>query len=145
MAATHAKLSLADARSQLREAGLRCTPARIRVLTHLAAARKPLSHAEVAEALAPDGFDKSTVFRCLVQLSEAGLAAALDLGDQVRRFEWRSPAEGPGHAHFMCVDCGAVECLDDYVVAVSNRRSGRPLAGHDITESLFKGHCRKCK
>jgi Fur family ferric uptake transcriptional regulator len=145
VAATHAKLSLADARTQLREAGLRCTPARIRVLQQLAAAQKPVSHADVADVLAPEGFDKSTVFRCLVQLSEAELVATLDLGDQVRRFEWRAPEDRPGHAHFMCVDCGTVECLDDYVVEVSNRKSRRPLTGHDITEALFKGHCRNCK
>lgn len=145
MAATHGKLPLDEARAQLRAAGLRCTPARIRVLQHLAASAKPLSHAEVADALAPDGFDKSTVFRCLAQLSEVELVSTLDLGDQVRRFEWRESRDRPRHAHFMCVDCGAVECLDDYVVQVSNRKSGRPLAGHDIMESLFRGHCRKCK
>jgi Fur family ferric uptake transcriptional regulator len=117
MTATHAKLSLDEARAILRDAGMRCTPVRLRVLQHLAALQKPLSHSAVSAALAPEGFDKSTVFRCLVQLSEAELVSILDLGDQVRRFEWRAPENQPGHA----------------------------LAGHAITESLFKGHCRRCK
>ncbi|MEM9660461.1 MAG: transcriptional repressor, partial [Planctomycetota bacterium] len=75
------------AKALLREAGLRATAARIAVMKRLATVGAPQSHADVVDALHEDGFDQSTLFRCLNELADAGVAARLDLGDQVRRFE----------------------------------------------------------
>jgi Fur family ferric uptake transcriptional regulator len=64
-------LTVQAARDVLRGAKLRSTTSRVAVLQYLAAASKPLSHADVSEALVPEGYDKSTLYRCLVELADA--------------------------------------------------------------------------
>lgn len=135
------------AKALLREAGLRATAARIAVMRQLATVGKPQSHAEVVDELHDAGFDQSTLFRCLNELADAGVAARLDLGDQVRRFEL-TDAENDGaaeHAHFMCVDCGQLSCLDGYSVKVTPRRGAKKSSLGEVTEVLLRGHCRQCE
>jgi len=60
-------------RSRIQNAGLCCTDARLAVLHQLRQSTTPLSHADIAATLAPLGYDRATVYRNLVGLSEAGL------------------------------------------------------------------------
>ncbi len=134
------------AKETLRGAGLRATGARVAVMRRLADMGKPQSHAEVVEALSDSGFDQSTLFRCLNELADAQLVVRLDLGDQIRRFEL-AKVDGDGeaeHAHFMCVDCGTLTCLDGFGVKVTPERGPRRKALGMITEVLLRGHCGKC-
>ena len=133
-----------EIRSLLRGAGLRCTAARVAVVQELRKAASPRSHAEIAEELVPQGFDKATVFRNLVDLAEAGLVVRSELGDHVWRFELRSsgdPQEG-GHPHFVCVECGGVTCLTDVEFNEATKRRASKVGR--VTEILLKGHCREC-
>jgi Fur family ferric uptake transcriptional regulator len=135
----------------LRAAGLRRTTARVAVLQRLDAATGPISHGEIAEKLAPAGFDRATVYRNLMDLFEAGLVTRTDLGDHVWRFELvhgRGEAgEGKAHAehpHFLCTDCGDVACLpDDAVRIVSTRGVPRAVGKNDV-EVQMKGLCDAC-
>ncbi|MEQ8785634.1 MAG: transcriptional repressor [Pirellulaceae bacterium] len=140
-------LSIDDARRMLRGAGLRCTTCRVAVLQHLWLARSPLSHAEVADELVPSGYDKSTVYRCLIELADAGFFSRLDAGDHVWRFEMRQQADaehdGSMHPHFMCVDCGKVTCLPEVTVKIAPTKGPRSVQG-SVTEVLLKGHCASC-
>src|SRR5262245_33413425 len=63
MSAAQQTGDLAAIRERLRGAGLRCTSARLAVMRELAGAGSPVSHAEIADKLAPFGLDKATVFR----------------------------------------------------------------------------------
>lgn len=140
------QLSVDGAREIVRGAGLRGTPARLAVVQCLTASPRPLTHAEVSEKLADRGFDQSTIYRCLMELSEAGVLARLDLGDSIRRFERVAHSEdhgGPEHPHFMCVDCGSISCLVDYRFRLSPSQADASTVGR-ITEVLVKGHCRQC-
>jgi len=139
-------MTVEQARQTLRAADLRSTTSRVAVLQHVAAAGKPVSHAEVADSLVPQGFDKSTLYRCLVELADAGLLGRLDAGDHAWRFEMRqgelhSSAE---HPHFVCVDCGKVTCLPDIDVKISPTKGTKPAAWGDVTEVFLKGHCKEC-
>jgi Fur family ferric uptake transcriptional regulator len=138
------QMSLADAKAVLRSAGLRGTAARIGVLQCLAREQLPLTHAEVTERLSEFGFDQSTLYRCLTELAEAGLVARLDLGDSLRRFELltRESTGVSEHPHFLCVDCGKIQCLSDFTFRLSARR-GAANPGR-VTEVLVKGHCPQC-
>ncbi len=140
-------LSVQQAREALRTARLRSTTSRVAVLQHLAAANKPLSHADVADVLVPAGYDKSTLYRCLVELADAGLVARLDAGDHAWRFELKGKGNddehGLEHPHFVCVDCGTVTCLPDVDVKVSPPKKSA-LFGQ-VTEIFLKGHCRECQ
>lgn len=138
-------LSVQQARDTLRSAGLRSTTSRVAVLQHVAAAGKPVSHADVAERLVPQGFDKSTLYRCLVELSDAGLLARLDAGDHAWRFELKSDEHvASEHPHFVCVDCGQVTCLPDVEVKISPAKGSKSSTLGDVTEVYLKGHCKAC-
>lgn len=134
------------AKSILKSAGLRSTAARVGVLKHLADHGKPVSHGEVVDSLSEFGFDQSTIYRVLQELAEASLLAKLDLGDQIRRFEYResSARNELGHPHFMCVDCGKVSCLEEFSFQLTPSRGPRREKLGEITEVLLRGHCQKC-
>jgi len=153
-----------DLKARIRAAGLRCTAARLAVLQHMLSAAGPETHADVSTALADHGFDRATIYRNLMELTEAKLVTRVDLGDHVWRFEMRRHHGGDGHAedhpHFVCTSCGEVSCLDDVSVAITprpgaarsaakagrrkspaGRRSGLPA----VTEVLLKGTCENCE
>lgn len=135
-----------ELRRRLREAGLRTTLARLAVLAHLEEATAPLSHAELADELAPQGFDRATIYRNLIDLSDAGLVSRTELGDHLWRFETRRQGRDHAaqHPHFVCVDCGEVSCLADINVAISpSPGSKRSIIG-ELTEVLLKGRCGRC-
>ena len=137
---------MAAVKEMLRTVGLRSTAARIAVIQCLASAAVPLSHAEVTDRLENFGFDQSTLYRCLMELAEAGLMAKLDLGDSIRRFEMITgePTGTSEHPHFMCIDCGRIDCLSDFAVRLMPRKAGKKPPG-EITEVLIKGHCSTCR
>lgn len=133
-----------DTHQMLRDSGLRATPARIAVLDLLAVARQPSTHQEISERLDSRGIDKSTVFRALNDLTEAGLARRMELGDHVWRYEPTRPAgldgvPGPQHPHLLCVDCGAITCLNEDDVTLKIAKSVGV-----IEDVLLKGHCANC-
>jgi Fur family ferric uptake transcriptional regulator len=146
MARATSQISVEQARETLR-AGLRSTTSRVAVLQHVADSGKPVSHADVADVLVPQGFDKSTLYRCLVELADAGLLTRLDAGDHAWRFEVRSSEEHATgeHPHFVCVDCGKVSCLPDVEVRISTAKGVKDVVLGDVTEIFLKGHCKECR
>lgn len=138
--------SLELVRSLIRDAGLRTTPARIAILMLLIKAQSPQTHSVVADALSPLGVDKATVFRNLKSLTEVGLLRRTELGDHVWRFEavrTNHEHSDTTHPHFLCVDCGAITCLDDVQLTEESNRLTRLVV--EITEILVRGHCKKCR
>ncbi len=146
MSRTAPAMSVESAREALRAAGLRSTTSRVAVLQHLAGASKPLSHADVADTLVPTGYDKSTLYRCLVELADAGLLSRLDAGDHSWRFELRRGEEHDGgeHPHFVCTDCGKVSCLPDVEVKISTPRQSKGPKLGEVSEIFLKGKCPEC-
>jgi Fur family ferric uptake transcriptional regulator len=140
-------LSVKEAREMLRGATLRATACRLAVLQYLSQSDMPISHAEVADELVPSGYDKSTIYRSLIEFVDAGLAARLDLGDHVWRFELRSESgqQHAEHPHFMCLSCGGVECLADVKVTIAPKKGAGKRSIGEVTEVLLKGHCPSCR
>jgi Fur family transcriptional regulator, ferric uptake regulator len=133
-------------RKQIRAAGLRLTNARLCVMQELIAATNPLSHGDVAKRLASKGFDRATIYRNLVELTEAGIVSRIELGDHVWRFELRR-AEGDAsgeHPHFVCVDCGEVSCMPNGSVSIKRISTAKNDVIREVTEVLLKGHCGNC-
>lgn len=137
--------SVGELKTQLRESGLRSTGARLAVLRHLQEASRPVSHAELTDALASEGLDRTTLYRNLVDLTEVGLVQRTDLGDHVWRFELkRGGHDSFQHPHFTCTDCGTVKCLPESVLAVRPSRGvPRALAKHRV-EIQLRGQCDDC-
>ena len=128
----------------IREAGLRATPARIATLKLLLKATSPLTHAEVAQSLQSLDVDKATVFRNLNDMATAGILRRTELGDRVWRFEMFANQDGhdSAHPHFVCVDCGAVSCMDEIKLTAGSIRLSQEFG--KVTEILLRGHCNDC-
>lgn len=77
-----------------------------------------VSHAELAAALAPEGWDRATVYRNLVDLVDAGLATKHDLGDHTWRFALKSASTAKGPAAAMVDGDGSAEAIPDGAVTV---------------------------
>ena len=142
------EVELSRLRNTIRQAGLRSTQARVAILEQLQAASGPLTHGQVADELHTRGFDRTTIYRSLIQLAEAGLLSrGMELGDHVWRFELRGPQESSNrdHLHFVCVDCGQIKCLAGTTVDAALAPAIKRIAGGTISDVLLKGHCRKCE
>jgi Fur family ferric uptake transcriptional regulator len=136
-----------ELRSQIRAAGLRATAPRLAVFRSLLGATTPQSHAELVEQLASEGWDRATIYRNLIDLTEAGLVRRTDLGDHVWRFELRT--EGKAHApaehpHFLCSECGFVVCLPDESVQISPARGAPSALRQKGLEIQIRGRCDRC-
>ena len=138
--------SIAELRALVRSTGLRSTGPRVAVLQQLQQAITPMSHAEIAAALEPAGLDRATLYRNLIDLTDAGLLSRTDHGDHVWRFELRDNAHGQPerHPHFTCIDCGEVECLPDASIEVSSpHRAPRAIRDNHF-EVQLTGLCDRC-
>jgi Fur family transcriptional regulator, ferric uptake regulator len=138
--------SVTERTKTLRDAGLRKTGPRLAVLGVLERAKSPLSHADVADALVDDGFDRATVYRNLIALTEVGLVRRNDLGDHVWRFELvraDAPNHESVHPHFVCTDCGTVSCLPDVTVRIDASRAS--AVAKKATEVQLRGVCTDCE
>lgn len=134
----------AELTRRVREAGLRRTGPRLAVLERLAEARQPLTHGELFAELKERGFDQATIYRNLMDLTEAQLVARTDAGDHVWRFELRGDgvAHGRQHPHFLCTSCGKLSCLTE--VKVQLRQLPRGLQAAEL-EVQLKGVCDHCR
>lgn len=128
----------------IRKTGLRSTPPRVAVLKVLSQIDTPLSHSDLVEKLASQGFDRATIFRNLNDMTGAGLLSRIDVGDHTWRFELKNnPGDNKAnHPHFVCTDCGDVSCLTDVDMPVSNSNFKNKVG--NISEVLLKGHCEDC-
>jgi Fur family ferric uptake transcriptional regulator len=139
-------------RRSIRRAKLRATASRISVMDSLYKAARPLAHSELVESLVPEGFDRASIFRNLIDLTEAGLVSRTDLGDHVWRF-FAHDSEDPSsseshytrHPHFVCIECGGVQCLESVEVFVKKGRRQAPKSiGRKDVEINFRGYCDDC-
>ena len=135
-----------DLREELHEAGLRATASRIAVLRLLRRAASPVSHAEVTEQLQLDGFDRATLYRNLFDLNRVGLARRSDLGDHVWRFEavLQGRHDTEEHPHFVCNQCGQVECVDGIELVVQRGAKGPRAIKKKAVAIQLKGLCDRC-
>lgn len=132
----------------LRGAGLRRTPVRIAVLGRVCAARRPVGAGELIEGLGAD-VDEVTVYRTLNTLAEHKLVHRV----RGEGGAWRYAAatsteghEGHPHAHFVCDQCGSVECLEQVPVPEQLFKPRSLGRRYDVThaELVVHGTCPKC-
>ncbi|TWU62497.1 Fur family transcriptional regulator [Crateriforma conspicua] len=129
----------------IRAAGLRATPSRVATLRMLRQAIFPMTHADVADELDEAGFDRATIFRNLIDLTDVGLLRRTELGDHVYRFERVRPGETAtdSHPHFLCTACGTVSCLANVQLTTSSLRESDKVG--EVAEILLRGICNDCK
>ena len=123
---------------------MRSTPQRLAVLEAIAGASGHPSSVEIVERLERRGagLDRSTVYRALAQLCEAGILSVAHAGDGIARYEL---AAGGAHLHVGCGGCGRTEHVSapELVKAMLAlfSRAGVDLADRSLT---VVGTCRSC-
>ncbi len=137
----------AQLKTQLRNAGLRATASRVTVLELLTNSKHPVSHAEVAEVLKARGWDRATLYRNLIDLTDAGLAQKRDHGDHVWRF---SLAQAPdhdelSHPHFVCDGCGEASCLPSEAMKLELGPSAPKAVRERQVRVELRGLCEECE
>jgi Fur family ferric uptake transcriptional regulator len=113
------RANLVELRAAVRSKGLRATPSRLAVLELLRACDAP------------------------IDLSEVGLVRRTDVGDHVWRFEAMREDHDATHPHFVCTECGTVECLPEIELAVRRRKAPRAVRQRQV-EVQVRGRCDAC-
>jgi Fur family ferric uptake transcriptional regulator len=135
---------LDELRRAIRERGLRATPSRIAVLDLLRAGTSPLSHLQIADRLGSQAGDRATIYRNLIALVNAGLARRTDIGDCIWRFDAVVATHHvTDHPHFVCVECGAVECLPQTELVIGRATAPRAVRQRRV-EVHVRGQCDRC-
>ncbi len=131
---------------ELREAGLKVTAPRLKILRVLESSpQRHLSAEDVYRALLDSGeeLNLATVYRVLTQFETAGLVSRHHFEGGHSSFEIDS---GEHHDHLVCVVCGAV---DEFVDEVIEERQAMIAgnAGYEMTDhSLYiYGVCARCR
>lgn len=105
-----------------------------------------MTHADVCERLAPLGYDRATLYRNLMDLTDVGLATRSDHGDHLWRFELagRDRHDEAAHPHFVCSECGDVKCLPEASVDVKAVRGAPRALKSKKVEIQIRGVCNSC-
>lgn len=138
---------LRSCRAALRNVGLRATPARVAVLQLIRQVDRPLSHADVCDALGEVHWNRSTLWRNLCDLETAGLVQRRALGDRLYRFEQAQSDAAhsmDAHPHFICVSCGDVACLPEEMLMLSQPRGLPRSLRAGQAEVQVRGVCDRC-
>lgn len=88
----------------------------------------------------------ATVYRTLELLSELSIIHKINFGDGVTRYEFRSEDEEHHHHHLYCLNCGAVneieEDLLDNIEKKIELEFSFKIVDHRLT---FHGICKNCQ
>ncbi|HEY1686370.1 MAG TPA: transcriptional repressor [Tepidisphaeraceae bacterium] len=129
----------------LHNVGLRHTPVRAGALEVLAKSKSPLSAPQILSQL-PANTDNVTLYRTLNTLTGKRLLHRVRGDDQIWRYGIGDGTARHEHAHFVCDECGAVQCLPDMAVENSPRRTSvGPGYRVDYSEVLVHGACPDCR
>lgn len=107
---------------------IKLTSARVALLEILKEAKKPLSYDDIKSDIT---MDKATFYRNIAKFEEQGILNSFESNDKKRYFELKLVP----HAHFVCVDCNKIECVNDLDIQIE---------GHLINTVIVNGKCKDC-
>ncbi|MCA9519289.1 MAG: transcriptional repressor [Myxococcales bacterium] len=119
------------------------TASRAAVLRLLGTSERPLTHQDVVDSLVGEPWNRSTLYRNLMDLADSGIAHRTVIGG-LARFELAGRANSCiEHPHFVCTACGEVSHLEKASVRVDG--SGLPdcVTGGEF-EVQLRGRCDAC-
>lgn len=98
----------------LRANGLNVTQLRLAIMAALHEKTGTVTALDLLERVRADDHSvhKTTVYRNLAALEEAGLVRKVPGGEKLERYELTCEHSPPVHPHFTCRSCGKVVCLD---------------------------------
>lgn len=134
----------------LKRSKLRRTPVRAGVLDVLSKAPRPLGAVDILAKLPPHT-DAVTVYRTLNTFTRKGVLHRVRGEDRVWRYALGDPHPSESgvhqHPHFVCEDCGKVECLKEAQIPDTFVRTLAVPAAYSIRypEVVLHGLCPKCR
>ena len=132
----------------LRDASLRVTPVRQGVLAILGRAKAPVDVPTLLGQL-PAQTDAVTVYRTLNTFTRKKLVHRVRGEERSWRYALGEASEGPEHRHphFVCENCGKVECLAGSDVPPTLARTLKLDRGYEVsyTEVIVHGQCVRCR
>ena len=126
--------------------GLDPTPLREAVLRSTGEQSRPLAAAEIMHTVKDQmSINKVTLYRILDLLVNKGLVKRLSAGDRAFRYGMGESQNHPDHPHFVCSECGMMECLGPDLLpsrlkAVQSE-SKRLIKNIEVR---FEGVCERC-
>ncbi len=131
----------------LRSAGLSDTPRRELVLETIGNHQGVLRPSEILEKVRRRiSINRVTLYRILDLLVQKKLVQRLSAGDRTFRYGLAGTSRHPDHAHFHCVHCGLMECLDPASIPLDLRQSQHPqLMKIERMEVRLDGVCQTCR
>ena len=132
--------------SDLKEAGLKATHPRIKILEMMeAAVDRHLNAEDIYKALLESGEDVglATVYRVLTQFEDAGLVTRHHFEGGTSVFELN---QGEHHDHILCVKCGRVDEFVDEMIEERQKAIADRL-GYEMTDHCLYmyGICSACR
>lgn len=130
-------------KQRLRTYGLKSTQTRIAVLQILLNSDRPLSHSDIVQTLDNIG-DQATIYRSLVSFLQVGLTRIASNVSGIVRYEVLQIDEKAHevHPHFVCEDCGIVECLPKTTMITTVDPLWQTRLQHSKVQ--FVGLCETC-
>ncbi|MBK5720569.1 transcriptional repressor [Dysgonomonas sp. Marseille-P4677] len=121
---------------------LKNTGCRKFIITALLQKDLALSENEIKQSL-PDLFDRVTFYRSLKTLEEYKIIHRIVLHDAVVKYALNREILPEGdHAHFHCVKCDSVTCLETKLKSPTSLPDGFSVNSIDV---LLEGTCPECK
>ncbi|MGN6627181.1 MAG: Fur family transcriptional regulator, partial [Tepidisphaeraceae bacterium] len=132
----------------LQRAKLKRTPVRIGVLKVLAESESPLDVVDLLKQL-PAFTEPVTVYRTLTTFVAKKLVHRVRGTDRSWRYAMGDQTKHADHqhAHFVCDDCGRMECVEDAKVPAKLLEKVHAAPGYRVKypEVLLHGICPKCQ
>jgi Fur family ferric uptake transcriptional regulator len=135
-----------DFSNKLKEAGLKITLPRIKILKILEAhSDRHFSVEDIYKLLLEENEDIgiATIYRVLTQCEQAGLVKRLQFEEGPALFEL---GQDDHHDHFVCTSCGLVEEFHDSIIEKRQReiaaKAGFTVEDHSM---VLYGLCAKCQ
>ena len=128
--------------SLLEEHGIKPTANRLLVLKALAESQRPVTMAELEDAI--DSIDKSGIFRTLTLFNEHHLLHQIDDGCEGVRYELchaTGDVDDDRHVHFHCEVCHRTFCLEEIPVPTVALPDGFQA---ETVNFMVKGICPDC-
>ncbi|MDD2698680.1 MAG: transcriptional repressor [Arcobacteraceae bacterium] len=108
---------------------IKLTTARVKILEILQEATKPISYEDIKIDLP---MDKATFYRNILKFENEGILNSFEANDRKRYFELKQKP----HAHFVCIKCNAVECIEKIDLNLKN---------YQISNIIINGTCPNCQ
>ena len=113
----------------IKDKNIKLTAARISLLKLLKKANKPLCYDDLKSDIS---MDKATFYRNISKFEQHGILNSFESNDKKRYFELKIKP----HAHFVCILCNKVECIDDIDIR---------LEGYEVNNVIINGKCPLCR